>query len=121
MSQINLQHRTTTDRLEQEDYKVKTAMLRSVGKQSRKSVVSVLTSCTNYFSFFITACRFVFRMRSSVLSDCFYFILFSVVSVLFLYTGQLLVHFVLALAAASRTVVSCTLHTLHSYFQLLHG
>jgi len=33
-------------------------------------------------------------MRSSLLSDCFYFILFSLVFFLFPYTGQLLVHFV---------------------------
>jgi len=35
-----------------------------------------------------------FRMRSSVLSDCYNFILLSLVFFLFLYTGELLVHFV---------------------------
>jgi len=40
MRQINLQHGTTTDRGEQEDYKVKTDMLRSIGKQSGESVES---------------------------------------------------------------------------------
>jgi len=34
MSQINLQDGTTTYRGEQEEYKVKTYMLRSIGKQS---------------------------------------------------------------------------------------
>ena len=33
-SQTNLQHGTTTKSAEQEDYKVKTDMLRSIGKQS---------------------------------------------------------------------------------------
>jgi len=41
MSHINLQHRTTTNSGEQEDYKVKTDMLRSIGKQSGESVESV--------------------------------------------------------------------------------
>ena len=43
MSQINLQHGTTTDRGEQEEWKtrVKTDMLRSIGKQSGESVESV--------------------------------------------------------------------------------
>jgi len=34
MSQINLQHRTTTNSRKQKDYKVKTDMLKSIGKQS---------------------------------------------------------------------------------------
>ena len=38
--------------------------------------------------------RFVFRMRSTVLLDCSYFILFSLVFPFFLCMGQLLVHFV---------------------------
>jgi len=43
MSQINLQHGTTTDRGEQEELKTKTDMLRSklIGKQSGESVESV--------------------------------------------------------------------------------
>jgi len=41
MSQINLQHRTTTNSGEQEDYKVKTDMLKSIGKQSGESRESV--------------------------------------------------------------------------------
>ena len=41
MSEINLQYGTTTDTGEQEDYRVKTDMLRSIGKQSRESVESV--------------------------------------------------------------------------------
>jgi len=39
MSQINLQHGTTTDRGEQEEWK--TDMLRSIGKQSGESMESV--------------------------------------------------------------------------------
>ena len=41
MSQIKLQHETTTNSGEQEDKKVKTDMLRSIGKQSGESVESV--------------------------------------------------------------------------------
>jgi len=41
MSQINLQHGTTTDRGEQEEQKEKTDMLRSIRKQSGESVESV--------------------------------------------------------------------------------
>ena len=44
MSKINLQHKTTTDRGEQEEWKTKekkTDMLRSIGKQSGESVQSV--------------------------------------------------------------------------------
>jgi len=38
MSQINLQHGTTTNSGEQEDKRVKTDMLRSIGKQSGEAV-----------------------------------------------------------------------------------
>ena len=45
MSQINLQHGTTTvenmKTTKQKDYRVKTDMLRSIGKQSGESVESV--------------------------------------------------------------------------------
>jgi len=41
MSRINLQHGKTTDREEQEDKRIKTDMLRSIGKQSGESVESV--------------------------------------------------------------------------------
>jgi len=41
VSQINLQHGTTTNSGEQEDYRIKTDMLRSIGKQSGESVESV--------------------------------------------------------------------------------
>jgi len=44
MSQINLQRGTTTNSGEQEDYKVKTDMLRSISKQSRESVESKMKS-----------------------------------------------------------------------------
>jgi len=39
--QIHLQHGTTTNSGEQEDNKVKTDMLKSIGKQSGESVESV--------------------------------------------------------------------------------
>ena len=46
--------------------------------------------CTNFayklLLFINTARRFIFRMRSSALSDCFYFILFSLVFSFFLFT-----------------------------------
>jgi len=41
MSQINLQHGTIAKQGEQEDYRVKTDMLRSIGKQSWESGESV--------------------------------------------------------------------------------
>jgi len=44
-------------------------------RAARSCAAPVLTSPTNYF--FNSTCRLVFKMRSSVLSDCFYFILFS--------------------------------------------
>jgi len=47
----------------------------------------VLTLCTNYFSF-NTTYTLVLKMRSSVLSDCFYFILFSLVSLFFCILGS---------------------------------
>jgi len=38
MSQINLQHGTTTNSGEQEDKRVKTDMLKNIGKQSGEAV-----------------------------------------------------------------------------------
>ena len=81
----------------------------------RKHTETVLTSCTNYFlSFFNTAYRLVFKMRSSVLSDCFlvYFILTSFFS--FSLHGAV----VIALRALLHTP---TLYTLRLYFEQVLG
>jgi len=73
--------------------------------------LDVIWNCQLLF-FFNTAYRLVFTIRSLVLSNCFYFILVSFF--LFLYTGQLLVHFVPCCILPD----CCKLHCIHCIYIL---
>jgi len=70
-------------------------------KQKHLFRIYFISCCTNYFSFFNTTCKFVFRMHSSVpvgdnctRTGVILFLLYSILASFFLslYTRQLLVH-----------------------------